>query len=82
MSFIELDDAFAWKCDSCGKIAAFPPSDFYGRKDELKERGWTFHLDEEGGGRTWTHYCAYCNHKRRQTSMMDRTFSKPREVKG
>ena len=75
MSFEEYPEAFAWTCDECGKIAAFPPSDFYEHKDELKERGWSFHLDEdtghEGWGRTWRHYCQRCQHKRRQTSIMD-----------
>jgi hypothetical protein len=49
---------------------------------ELQARGWTFHLNDDEGARDWTHYCAYCNHKYRQTSILDGHFSKPREVKG
>ena len=86
MSFEEIESAYIWTCEGCGKIAAFPSSDFYRRKDELKERGWLFSLEEETGredwGRTWHHYCQRCRDKRRQTDWMDRTYSKPREVKG
>jgi hypothetical protein len=46
---------------------------------ELHARGWTFHRQDDG---TWDHYCAFCNHKHRQTSIYDRTIGKPREVKG
>jgi hypothetical protein len=67
--FEEFDGAFCWTCDTCGKEAIFPSSDFYGRKDELKERGWGFSLHEETGhegwGRSWSHYCPSCNRKRR-----------------
>ena len=93
MSFEEIENAYIWTCEGCGKIAAFPSSDFYRRKDELKERGWEFVLDEETGhegwGRTWRHYCQPCRRKRQQTSILDRPVSKsfwdrskPREVKG
>ena len=86
MSFEDLEKAYVWECDECGKLAVFPPSDFYGRVDELKARGWSFHLEEETGhegyGRTWRHYCQRCRSKRQQTSIMDQHFSKPREVKG
>jgi hypothetical protein len=86
LSFEETESAFIWTCEGCGKIAAFPSSDFYGRKDELKERGWLFSLEEETGhegwGRTWHHYCQKCRRERQQPNWMDRTYSKPREVKG
>ena len=83
MSFSEYDDAFVWRCNGkdCTKEVFFRPSDFFGCVAELRARGWSFHCDEENG-RTWTHYCAYCQHKRNQTDWMDRTYSKPREVKG
>ena len=76
MAFEEIENAFIWTCEGCGKIAAFPPSDFYKRKDELKERGWLFSLEEETGredsGRTWHHYCQRCRHKRQSTNILDR----------
>jgi hypothetical protein len=75
--FIELETSFVWECNTCGKQVIFPPSDFFGRVAELRARGWSFHLNDDEGGRDWTHSCAYCNHKRRQTSI----FGKPREVK-
>src|SRR5262249_13056828 len=85
MSFIELETAFAWRCDTpdCERIAAFKPHDFFGCVAELRARGWSFHLDEDTGredsGRTWRHYCQRCAHKRRQTSIMDQRI---RSVKG
>jgi hypothetical protein len=79
MSFIELETSFVWQCNNCPKQVIFPPSDFYGQVDELKARGWSFHLNDDG---SWDHTCGYCNYKHRQTSIMDRTFSRPREVKG
>jgi hypothetical protein len=83
MSFIELETAFVWQCNGkdCQKEVMFKPHDFFGCVAELKARGWTFHLNDDEGQRDWRHYCAYCNHKRRQTDWMDRTYSKPREVK-
>jgi hypothetical protein len=78
MSFLEVSDAFVWECDDCGLQAIFPPSDFYGRKDELKERGWLFRLDEETGhegyGRHWTHYCQRCSWKKRKPLDLSRPF--------
>ena len=75
MAFEEIENAFIWTCEGCGKIAAFPPSDFYRRKDELKERGWLFVLEEETGhegyGRMWHHYCQRCRRERQQTSIWD-----------
>ena len=81
MSFIELETAFVWECDSpnCGKQVIFPPSDFFARVAELRARGWSFHLDEDEGGRDWSHYCASCNRKRRQTSILDQRI---KTVKG
>jgi len=88
MSFIELEDAFVWRCngDDCEKEVMFKPHDFMGCVAELKARGWLFHLHEDTGredsGRTWRHYCQQCRHKHQRTNWMDRTYSKPREVKG
>ena len=86
MSFEETETAFIWTCEGCGKVAAFPPTDFNSRKDELKERGWRFHLYEETGhegwGRSWTHSCPKCWKERQQTSILDRRFGKPTAVKG
>jgi hypothetical protein len=80
MSFIELEDAFVWTCESPNcKQVIFPPSDFFGRVAELRARGWSFHLNDDEGERDWAHYCAYCTHKRRQTSIMDQRI---RTVKG
>ena len=54
MSFEEIESAYIWTCEGCGKIAAFPSSDFYRRKDELKERGcssaWRKKLAAKIGG--------------------------------
>jgi len=54
MSFEEIESAYIWTCEGCGKIAAFPSSDFYSRKDELKERGcssaWRKKLAAKIGG--------------------------------
>jgi hypothetical protein len=84
VSFEEWDIAFLWRCDTCGYEVAFKPRNFYACVDELKERGWLFSLEEETGhegwGRTWHHYCQRCRRGRQQTSIMDRTFSRPREV--
>jgi hypothetical protein len=78
MSFIDLEDAFIWECDDCKMQAIFPPSDFYKRKDELKERGWSFHLHEDTGredsGRHWSHYCQRCTWKRRKPVDLSKPF--------
>ena len=77
MSFEDYDDCFLWRCDDCGKQTAFKPHDFYDCVQELKDRGWGFAREDDG----WRHMCGRCNYKHRQTNMMDRTFSRPREVK-
>jgi len=83
MTYIELEEAHVWECNGCGKIAAFPPSDFRARVDELHQRGWAFRLDEETGhegyGRTWRHFCQKCRRERQQTSIWDQPL---RSVKG
>jgi hypothetical protein len=73
MSFEEHPDCFIWRCNGkdCGKEIFFKPHDFFGCVAELKARGWTFHRYEDGD---WSHTCAYCNHKHRQTDLMDRKF--------
>jgi len=78
MSFSEYDDCFIWRCNGkdCPKEVMFKPYDFMGCVAELRARGWSFHCDDED--RTWTHYCAYCQHKRRQTNILDRPL---REVR-
>jgi hypothetical protein len=80
MSFEEYDDCFIWRCDErgCGREVIFPPKDFWDCVAELKSRGWGFSPPE--GEIDWTHCCGRCRSKR--PSIMDRTFSKPREVKG
>jgi hypothetical protein len=78
MSFEEWGDCFIWTCDECGHIAAFKPNDFWACVDELKSRGWGFSR-EEGD---WTHSCGRCRHKHRQTSILNQTIGRPREVKG
>jgi len=82
MSFSEYEDAFVWRCNGkdCPKGVIFKPHDFMGCVAELRARGWRFYCDDED--RTWTHYCQRCWHKHQQTDWMDRTYSKPREVKG
>jgi hypothetical protein len=82
MSFEEHPDCFIWRCNGkgCGKEVIFPPTDFWGCVAELKSRQWSFYRDEETGD--WTHHCGRCVYKHRQTDWMDRTYSKPREVKG
>jgi hypothetical protein len=78
MTFTEHEEAFIWECNDCGKIAAFPFSNFYEKKGELKERGWSFRLDEEtgyeGAGRSWSHYCAACARKRRKPVDLSQPF--------
>ena len=71
MTFIELETAFVWECNHCPKQVAFKPHDFFACVAELKARGWSFHLNDDG---TWDHTCGYCNHKHRQTDLMDRKF--------
>jgi hypothetical protein len=68
--FVEYDDCFIWKCEQCGKEAQFAPNDFWSCVAELKSRGWGFERDEG----EWHHSCGYCNHKRRQTNIMERTI--------
>ena len=80
MSFSEYSDCFVWRCNGkhCGgKEVVFPPKDFFGCVTELKGRSWSFYRDEETND--WTHYCAFCAHKHRQTSIMDQHI---RTVKG
>ena len=71
--FLEYEDEFVWRCDGkdCGKQAIFPPTDFMDCVAELKSRGWSFYRDDDG----WTHHCQRCNHKHRQTDIMQRTFT-------
>jgi hypothetical protein len=80
MSFTEHPNCFLWACDgdNCEKEVMFKPHDFMGCVAELRARGWSFHLSEDEGGRDWSHYCAYCNHKRKQTSIMNQRI---REVR-
>jgi len=74
VSFAEHSDCFIWRCDGadCEKEVLFKPHDFMACVAELRARGWSFHLNDDDGQRDWTHYCAYCNHKRRQTNILDR----------
>jgi hypothetical protein len=67
MSFEEHPDCFIWRCNGkdCSKEVLFKPHDFMGCVAELRARGWSFHLNDDEGQRDWTHYCAYCNHKRK-----------------
>ena len=81
MSFEEHETCFLWKCNGkdCSKEVMFRPHDFMGCVAELRARGWSFILNEDEGARDWAHYCAFCSHKRRQTSILDQRI---RTVKG
>jgi hypothetical protein len=58
--FTELEDLFLWRCDTCGKEVMFKPHDFMGCVAELRARGWSFHLNDDEGGRDWSHRCGRC----------------------
>jgi len=53
MSFEDLEEAFIWSCDECGRVVGFKPDDFWACVAELKSRGWGFERSEG----TWLHYC-------------------------
>jgi len=76
MSFEEWDIAFLWRCDKCGYEVMFKPHDFMGCVAELRARGWSFHLNDDEGGRDWTHSCANCTRKKKmeQGDLMQRKF--------
>jgi hypothetical protein len=80
MSFEEFSDCFRWRCNGCGLTVEFPPTNFRDCVGDLKWRRWSFHRDEETGD--WRHYCQRCVRKHQSVDWMDRTYSKPREVKG
>jgi hypothetical protein len=80
MSFEEYSDCFIWRCNGkhCGgKEVVFAPTDFWGCVAELKSRGWRFYRDEQTND--WSHYCAFCDHKHKQTDWMEQ---KIHSVKG
>jgi hypothetical protein len=81
MCFIEADGLFQWSCDHCNDSVEFPANNFWDRWGELKARGWRAYYDSDHDGQGWRHQCGKCKHKHQQTNWMDRTFSKPREVK-
>jgi hypothetical protein len=71
MSFFEEQGLFVWSCDTCSHEAVFRADDFYSCVRELRDRGWQFMRDDEGG---WSHSCGRCVYKRRQVPIMERTF--------
>ena len=81
MSFEDWEDCFIWRCDGkdCRKEVIFAPTDFWGCVAEMKSGGWRFYRHDDGD---WHHFCQRCQYKHNQTDIMDRHFSKPREVKG
>ena len=64
MSFEENSESFIWRCDTCGRVADFPPGNFWGALAELKARNWRIARRDEGTEDVcWVHYCSRCRKK-------------------
>jgi hypothetical protein len=59
--FEETDDAFIWRCDTCGLAAEFPAHDFWRALGELKARSWQISRERDG---EWTDACSRCRPKK------------------